>query len=295
MANGNGDNGGNGTDLAQVPAQEQVRSLTLFGTSDPAAVIVGATRMAKALAPVIEDQKLYKQIGNKKHLFIEAWTLCGSMLGVFPVCTWTRRIEGGWEARCEARLRDGSVIGAAEAICKDNEANWQKRDDYAIKSMAQTRAASKALRMPLGFIVVLGGFDATPAEEMVHEAAEARAASAPPAVASPAPAGANRQPQVVGKAPGKPAVKPTGPVISEAQAKRFYAICRSAGKESGRITSYLVGKFGISDDRQIPKAHYEEACKWAADQGTNEEPPDEPSLDELNDRLEREAIENEGR
>jgi hypothetical protein len=32
--------------------------------------------------------------------------------------------------------------------------------------MAQTRATSKALRVPLGFIVVLAGYEATPEEEM---------------------------------------------------------------------------------------------------------------------------------
>jgi hypothetical protein len=32
--------------------------------------------------------------------------------------------------------------------------------------MAQTRAASKALRQPLGFVVVLAGYEATPADEM---------------------------------------------------------------------------------------------------------------------------------
>ena len=36
--------------------------------------------------------------------------------------------------------------------------------------MAQTRATSKALRQPLGFIVQLAGFDPTPAEEMPREA-----------------------------------------------------------------------------------------------------------------------------
>jgi hypothetical protein len=40
------------------------------------------------------------------------------------------------------------------------------RDDYALRSMAQTRALSKCLRAPLGFIIQLAGFAATPAEEI---------------------------------------------------------------------------------------------------------------------------------
>ena len=48
-------------------------------------------------------------------------------------------------------------------------ASWAKADDYAIRSMAQTRATSKALRMPLGFVMELAGFDATPADEIPTE------------------------------------------------------------------------------------------------------------------------------
>lgn len=47
-----------------------------------------------------------------------------------------------------------------------DERTWKDRDDYALRSMAQTRATSKALRGPLGFIVTLAGFEATPSEEM---------------------------------------------------------------------------------------------------------------------------------
>ena len=46
------------------------------------------------------------------------------------------------------------------------ERKWAKADDYAIRSMSQTRATSKALRLPLGFVMQLAGFDATPADEI---------------------------------------------------------------------------------------------------------------------------------
>ena len=35
-----------------------------------------------------------------------------SMLGVFPVCVWTRELEDGWEARVEARTITGATVGA---------------------------------------------------------------------------------------------------------------------------------------------------------------------------------------
>jgi len=139
---------------------------TLFGTADPVAVIARAVEMAKPLADLIGKQKLFVEIKGRRHVRIEGWTLLGSMLGVFPVTVWTRRTEKGWEARVEARTRAGEVVGAAEAECSRDESTWSDRDDYALRSMSQTRASSKALRMPLGFVMQLGGFDPTPAEEM---------------------------------------------------------------------------------------------------------------------------------
>jgi hypothetical protein len=47
-----------------------------------------------------------------------------------------------------------------------DERNWSHRDDYALRSMAQTRAVAKALRLCLGWIMSLAGYEATPAEEM---------------------------------------------------------------------------------------------------------------------------------
>jgi hypothetical protein len=128
-------------------------------------------------------------IGRSKHVKVEGWTLLGSMLGVFPVCTWTRRIgddgaADGWEARVEARTLGGQLVGAAEAQCTRSENLWSYaptdrngrqldvREDYALRSMAQTRATAKALRLPLGFIVVLAGYEATPAEEMAADVVE---------------------------------------------------------------------------------------------------------------------------
>lgn len=138
----------------------------LFRTDDPVEVVQKATEVANALAAVVESKQLYKAIGQKKHVLVEGWTLLGSMLGVFASIEWTRQITEGWEARAVARTMAGVEIGAAEAICTRRENKWSKADDYAIKSMAQTRAVSKALRAPLGFIMTLAGYEPTPEAEM---------------------------------------------------------------------------------------------------------------------------------
>jgi hypothetical protein len=166
-----------------VPYQAP-QSPSLFGTADPVEVIDKAARVADALKKVIVANGLVSKISGKEYPRCEAWTLLGTMLGVFPVTVWTRPIEGGWEARTEARTLSGVVVGAAEAMCLRSERNWRDRDEFALRSMAATRSVAKALRMPLGFVMSLSGYEPTPAEEMTfdHPQKPAKPAPAKPAV-----------------------------------------------------------------------------------------------------------------
>jgi hypothetical protein len=151
----------------------------LFLTHDPDTFLARASEAARALARVIHDRKLFTRIRGKEHVHVEGWTLLGSLLGVFPITEWTRRIDDGWEARVVAKTRAGELVGAAEAMCTPKEDRWENADEYAIRSMAATRATSKALRLPLGFIMELAGFDATPAEEIPADEHEPSKPSSP--------------------------------------------------------------------------------------------------------------------
>jgi hypothetical protein len=160
----------------------------LFGTGDPRLVIARAVEVADELARVIRDKRLSVRISGREHVFVEGWTLLGTMLGVFPVLSWSRPLDDGWEARVEARTLDGRIVGAAESMCLRSEKEWgpkptrgKAKDEFALRSMAATRATSKALRQPLGFVMSLAGFEVTPAEEMPAE--ETDAAPAPSSVA----------------------------------------------------------------------------------------------------------------
>lgn len=161
--------------------------VNLFRTDDPGEVVRRATAMASVLKQVLVEQELISNISGKEHVKAEGWTLLGTMLGVFPVCVWTRKLDDGWEARVEARTLAGAVVGAAESECLRSEKEWgpnpskgRMRDDFALRSMAQTRATSKALKQPLGFIVKMAGFEPTPAEEMAAENGERRQEGARP-------------------------------------------------------------------------------------------------------------------
>jgi hypothetical protein len=132
-------------------------------------IIEEAARVADVLKDLLRKQSLTKRIQGREHVLVEGWTTLGSMLGVVPIVEWARQTDDGWEARVVAKTLDGRVVGAAEASCTRSEQTWKSRDDYALRSMAQTRATSKALRGPLGFIVTLAGYEATPSEEMPSE------------------------------------------------------------------------------------------------------------------------------
>jgi hypothetical protein len=151
--------------------------LALFGTNDPVQVIATAARVATALAEVVNERKLYAIVNNKKFPTVEAWTLLGSMLGVFPILEWSRPLVNddgsvrGYEARVIAKTLSGRTVGAGEAMCVKGESKtWHANaQEFAVRSMAQTRATSKALRGPLDFVFKLAGFQPTPAEEMTDE------------------------------------------------------------------------------------------------------------------------------
>jgi hypothetical protein len=77
-----------------------------------------------------------------------------------------------WEACVEVRTAAGVVMGRAEAMCSREEETWSKRDEYAVRSMAETRAESRAYRRAVGWIVNIAGYSPTPSEEMPPQSVE---------------------------------------------------------------------------------------------------------------------------
>jgi hypothetical protein len=173
------------TEIAEaelVPYEHAPAPITLFGTGDPRVALERMADVATALVDVIESKHLYANIGGRRHITCEGWTTLGGMLGVVPVVTETRPNEtgDGIVARVEARTLDGRIVGAAEAECSRVERTWKSRDPFALRSMAQTRAISRALRAPLGQIVVLAGYEPASAEEMPADEPARGAGKIPP-------------------------------------------------------------------------------------------------------------------
>ena len=144
----------------------------IFRERHPAVAVQRFSEVATAIGSLIESHKLYVRIGTRKHVYIEGWQALGAPLGIFARVESSERIQDGdrwgYEAYAVAH-RMGEEISAADAECWSDEKNWKGKDDFQVRSMAQTRACAKALRLALGFIMALGGFSATPAEEMAED------------------------------------------------------------------------------------------------------------------------------
>lgn len=164
---------------------------TIFRTDDPMEIMQRTTEVAGALKEFIGRQGLVSRISNRDYIVVEGWQMLGMLLGVTPGSVITRPVTDGWEAVVELHDRSGRVVGGGEAECLASERTWKSRDDYARRSMAQTRAIGKAYRNTFGFIAKAAGFEATPAEEMPRE--EPAQAQQPEAATSKPLSEANRE------------------------------------------------------------------------------------------------------
>lgn len=147
-------------------------------------VIQKATAIAQSLKGVIEAQKLFAVIQGKKFVTVEGWTTLGALLGVTPREVETKRLDdGSYESTVELVNAFDRIIGKASATVGMDE-TWGKRQEYARRSMAQTRATGKAFRLCFSWIIKLAGYEACPAEEMIdaeyHEVAKVANPEKPP-------------------------------------------------------------------------------------------------------------------
>jgi hypothetical protein len=152
---------------ALVPVQP---GQVIVTDTTPQAMLERATAIATALARMVEAQKLYTVISGKKYPQVEAWMTIGRMDNVVareahpPV----QHDDGSWEATVElVRLSDVQVIGNGSALCgADGDRPWDKRPAHQRRSMAVTRATSRAFRQQYSWIMALAGYEPTPADEM---------------------------------------------------------------------------------------------------------------------------------
>ncbi|MBM3417411.1 MAG: hypothetical protein FJY17_00645 [Bacteroidetes bacterium] len=130
-----------------------------------------ALQVASTLQTFVTERKLTANIQGKNYPLVEAWQFAGSQLGLIPVVKEVKNLSTDTELKYEAmveviRLTDGVVLSRGYAVCSNKENSKRRFDEYAIASMAQTRAVGKAYRNILAWLMKAAGFEATPAEEM---------------------------------------------------------------------------------------------------------------------------------
>lgn len=130
----------------------------------------GALAIAHTLKGYADKQGLVTKIQGKAYAQVEAWQYAGSLIGLFPMVTevvdLSTEKEFRWRATVEILNNDGQVKARGTAICSNKESKRRNSDEYAICSMAQTRATGKAFRLLIGWMFKLAKIEATPAEEM---------------------------------------------------------------------------------------------------------------------------------
>jgi hypothetical protein len=160
------------TELVHVPDHTMV-----IAGATPDEILSNAGQIANALGGLIESQGLSVSVGGaNKHVEVGGWQAAGAMLGALggtPLhaeTEWSRRMDRDdavvYEARVAVKTLAGETVGVAEAMCSSDERNWKRSDEFAIRSMAETRAESRAYRRAIGWVVKLAGYSPTPAEEM---------------------------------------------------------------------------------------------------------------------------------
>lgn len=126
---------------------------------------------ANQLKDFIVKAGLYSNIKGRNYVNVEGWEFAGVITNLVPMITKVKNISTDKEIkyRAEAELintKTKSVDGFGVAICSNKERSKVSFDEYAIASMAQTRAIGKAFRNKLAFLMKMAGYEPTPAEEM---------------------------------------------------------------------------------------------------------------------------------
>lgn len=130
--------------------------------------------VVKFMAGKCAGPEFIADIRGKRYPTVNWWTTVGAALGIIAREVSCVPLEdgGGYEATTEL-WRHGEVVGRGSAICRKDERSKKGWDEYAVRSMAITRATGKAFRVGFSFLAVMAGLEATPAEEMPSGAVRA--------------------------------------------------------------------------------------------------------------------------
>lgn len=158
------------------------RIVPFIEETTPLALFTRATDVAGVCGEIVK--RTARQIQGRKYVQVEGWQSIAVAYGCIASAMKVEKVEGGMRAIGELhRVNDGALLATAEGFVGEDEPTWYggvitdkygktktlpKRNDFAIRAMAQTRAISRVCRTAFAFVVVLidNKLATTPAEEM---------------------------------------------------------------------------------------------------------------------------------
>ncbi len=140
--------------------------------------LVNTKKLVNELMKYVDDNKLSVSIAGKKYLQIEAWQFTGSQLNLTAIVTDIQDVtpvdgKPKYKATVEViHNPTGQLVSRGFALCSKTESKKSSFDEYAVASMAQTRAIGKAYRNILAWLPKLAGYEGTPVEEISEDMRE---------------------------------------------------------------------------------------------------------------------------
>lgn len=138
-----------------------------------------AKKVGAELNQFLEQNNLVYDIAGKKYVPVEGWQFVGMQVGLVQIiteCSAVAPFEDSKELKYQAVVeiinQYGTVVSRGFAWASNKEKKKTNFEEYAIASMAQTRAIGKAYRNILSWIVKMAGYEATPVEEIDRDAME---------------------------------------------------------------------------------------------------------------------------
>lgn len=126
-------------------------------------------KMSIVLKDYIVKNRLFVEISGRAYVFVEGWQFAGLLLGIVPiieeVTDFSKDGEFKWFAKAKVVDGNGVTKSTGFALCSNKENKKKTFDEYAVLSMAQTRAIGKAYRNIIGWVMKLAGYEPLPYEE----------------------------------------------------------------------------------------------------------------------------------
>lgn len=139
-----------------------------------------AKKLGSELNEFVKANNLSANIAGKNFIMVEGWQFVGVQMNLTDIVVSCEEIAPFGETPTEIKYKavveivnqQGVVVSRGFAWCSNKESKKKSFDEYAIASMAQTRAIGKAYRNILSWIVKMAGYEATPIEEIDREQLE---------------------------------------------------------------------------------------------------------------------------